>query len=280
MSPLFAGHTMGTPGVDVFGAIDIIAEAGMDGIEFRSAADGVIHEASFTPELGAKVLDYAKQAGLEICSVCPYYQDYVGAREETIAGVKLAIDMAAALECPIVRISGGRDKNEGVTPEQARGILADALKEVGDYAADHGVTGAIETHVGTLCYTSAETLDVIQRVNHPAVRVCLDWAFIAQTGQDTVETCFERLAPHIVHVHAKDFAGRGPDDKAGRQTILGEGDLGWPEVIRKLVESGYEGYLSDEFEKHWKRELPEPEDWFPRSRAAMARLVVEAKERG
>ena len=267
---------MGTPGVDVFQAIDIVAEAGMGGIEFRSAADGVIHEVSFTPDLGARVLDYAKQAGLEICSVCPYCQDYIGARDATIAGVKLAIDMAAALECPVVRISGGRDKNEGLTAAQARGVLSEALKEVGDYAADHGVTGAIETHVGTLCYTSAETLDVIERTGHPAIRVCLDWAFIAQAGQDTVETCFERLAPFIVHVHAKDFAGRGPDDKAGRQTILGEGDLGWPAVIRKLVEIGYHGFLSDEFEKHWKRELPEPEDWFPRSRAAMARLVADA----
>jgi len=281
---------MGTPGVDVFQAIDLVAAAGMDGIELRSAADGVIHEVSFTPDLGARVLEHAKQAGLEICSVCPYYQDYVAAREKTIAGVKLAIDMAAALECPVVRISAGRDRtvrqahgalsaskgNEGLTPDEARGLLADALREVGDYAASRGVTGAIETHVGTLCYTSAETLDMIQRVNHPAIRVCLDWAFIAQAGHDTVESCFARLAPYIVHVHAKDFAGRGPDDKLGRQTILGEGDLGWPEVIRKLVEIGYDGFLSDEFEKYWKPELPEPEDWFPRSRAAMSRLVADA----
>ena len=272
----FAGHTMGTPGLDVFEAIDLIAEAGMDGIEFRSAADGVIHEESFTPELGERVREHARRAGLEICSVCPYYQDYLAAREETLTGVRLAIDMAAALGCPVVRISGGRDRHEGLTAEQARGALADALKEVGDYAADNGVTGAIETHVGTLCYTSAQTLDVIERAAHPAIRVCLDWAFIAQAGDDTVESCFERLAPYIVHVHAKDFVGRGPDDRQGRQAILGEGDLGWDRVIRELVAIGYEGYLSDEFEKHWKRDLPEPADWFPRSRAAMARLVAEA----
>lgn len=276
MAIRFAGHTMGTPDVDVFRAIDIIADAGMDGIEFRSAADGVIHEASFTPDLGAKVLDHARQAGLEVCSVCPYHQDYIGAPDATLAGVKQAIDMAAALECPVVRISGGREHNADLAADQARGVLAEALKRVGDYAAERGVTGAIETHIGTLCYTSAQTLDVVERVSHPAIRVCLDWAFIAQAGDDTVESCFERLAPHIVHVHAKDFAGRGPDDKVGRQTILGEGDLDWPAVIRKLVAIGYDGYLSDEYEKYWKRELPEPEDWFPRSRAAMARLVADA----
>ncbi len=274
----FAGHTMGTPGVGVFEAIDLVASAGMDGIEFRVAADGVINDIDFTPEFGARILDHAKKAGLEICAIDPYYQDFLCRREENVTGMKRAIDMAACIECPLVRIRAGSDVPEGMAPAQARAALAETLREIGDYALAKQVIGGVETHAGTLCCASAETLDVIERADHPAIRVILDWAFIYQANQDTVETCFERLGPYIVHVHAKDYAGCTPDYRLGRNCTLGEGDLGWDKVIRKLVEIGYTGYISDEYEKYWKSDLPEAEIWFPKSLAAMQRLVAAARK--
>jgi len=273
----FAGHTMGTPGHDVFQAIALVANAGLDGIEFRVASDGVIDDLDFTAEFGGKILGHARQAGLEICAVDSYYQDFLGERDEALAGMKRTVDLAAALQCPVVRIKAGRGVPEGPALEVARDQVADALRELGDYAHARGVVGGIETHSGTLCHTAAETRDLLDRIEHPAIKVIFDYAFIYQANQESLDESIELLGPDIVHVHAKDYVGCSADHTLGENCVLGEGDLGWDRVIGKLVEIGYRGYLSDEYEKYWKPSLPDPAVWFRKTAAAMRKMVAAAR---
>ncbi len=274
----FAGHTMGTPEKTVFEAIDLIASTGMDGIEFRIAEDGVLSAESFTEELGRQVREYAGERGLEIVGVDCYNQAFVEARNATVEGLKRTADMAEVLGAKVVRIKAGTAFVPGGDVELARSFVAQALGEIGAYCRDRGLVGGIETHSGTLCCTASETAEMIARVDHPGLGVIFDWAFIHQAGQETAAEAVELLGPHIVHVHAKDYRECGPDGSCGVNCPLGEGELGWQEVVRRLVQAGYEGYLSDEYEKYWKpNELPEPEEWFPRSLAAMKRLVRAAE---
>jgi len=53
----FAGHTMGTPDLDIFGAIDLFADIGYDGIEVRVQTDGQLWVESYSEELGKRVRD-------------------------------------------------------------------------------------------------------------------------------------------------------------------------------------------------------------------------------
>jgi len=53
-----------------------------------------------------------------------------------------------------------------------------------------------------------------------------------------------RLAPYIVHTHAKDARG----NETWADVPLGEGWVDWPRYLRLLKESGYNGYLAIERE--------------------------------
>jgi len=53
-----------------------------------------------------------------------------------------------------------------------------------------------------------------------------------------------RLAPYIVHTHAKDARG----NETWADVPLGEGWVDWPRYLRLLQESGYNGYLAIERE--------------------------------
>ena len=54
----------------------------------------------------------------------------------------------------------------------------------------------------------------------------------------------KRLAPYIVHTHAKDARGNETWD----DVPLGEGWVDWPRYLRLLQENGYDGYLAIERE--------------------------------
>ena len=53
-----------------------------------------------------------------------------------------------------------------------------------------------------------------------------------------------RLAPYIVHTHAKDARG----NESWGDVPLGEGWVDWPRYLRLLKEIGYDGYLAIERE--------------------------------
>ena len=63
-------------------------------------------------------------------------------------------------------------------------------------------------------------------------------------GFDPVQGVYD-LGDLIVHTHAKDGIGPGPNRG---EVPLGEGEVPWPEYLRALKEIGYDGYLTIERE--------------------------------
>ena len=86
----FAGHTMGTPGRDIYEVIDLFKKIGYDGIEVRVAADGQIDSEKITDGEARKILAAAKKQGMEFACLTSYYADFVDPekRPETIAKLK------------------------------------------------------------------------------------------------------------------------------------------------------------------------------------------------
>ena len=60
---------------------------------------------------------------------------------------------------------------------------------------------------------------------------------------------YKPLAQYIRHVHLKDI-------KNGRQVLPGDGELPIRDIVSYMINDGYDGYFSLEWEKHWYRELP------------------------
>jgi len=264
---------MGTPEMDIYQAMDFFAEIGLEGIEVRCAENGQMHLETITDDEVARIREHAQKAGIAFACLTPYYRDFMtpDAAESTLADYELACRIAQELDCPTVRAISGTWPQEGgavaagsdrlLSPGHERAEVfektAAGLRLAADLAADHGVRLAVETHRGQLAFSAAETVEFVEAVNHPALGVLWDHYWVHVAGQEDAQEALELLAPHLVHVHAKNI--RFHEDGSHETVLLDEGELDWCEIVAGLASVGYDGYISDEYEKFWKPDLPEPE---------------------
>ncbi len=255
------GHTMGTPKMDAFAAMEFFASIGHDGIEFRCAGDGLLNPDAYTPEWGQRVRERAQSLGLEIACLTPYYKNYVdpAQRESEMAGMRKMIDIAADLGCTRLRSYGGPMPTEQFDHQITWARTVEGVQEVADYAAAKGVTICIETHIGSLTLTAAETVKMIEAVDRPNVGILFDYAWIHYAAEEHAEEAVEMCAPYIRHCHVKDWSYTHDDREQRHSELMGQGEVDWPVALAALKREGYDGYLSDEYEKYWYDHLPEPQ---------------------
>lgn len=154
----------------------------------------------------------------------------------------------------------------GVIPEDVNcekyRVMLDAVSKCGSYAAECGVTLAIETGPEV-----ASTLYEFVKRAGKGVGVNLDPAnFVMVTGQDPAEAVY-MLRDYIVHTHLKDgrrlkvsdpveiyrsFAEGGIEALNVAdyfiETPVGEGDVDFGAYIKALKDIGYKGFLTIERE--------------------------------
>ena len=182
------------------------------------------------------------------------------ANPEKIQKTKDIIDLAQKMGTSVVTT------HIGVIPadcecEKYKVMLA-ALTECGAYAAQKGITLAIETGPEV-----AEVLYGFVKSCPQGVGVNLDPAnFVMVTGQDPAEAVY-MLKDYIVHTHLKDgkrlrvcdplliykkFAEGGIEELNVSdffiETPVGEGDVDFDAYIKALRDIGYTGYLTIERE--------------------------------
>jgi sugar phosphate isomerase/epimerase len=271
------GHTMGTPALTLYEAMEFFAATGYDGIEIRCAENAHLQPEKASESELERIRERAGELGLEIACLTPYYGDYTSpaATAHTIEGLTKVARAAEVLGCKVVRAIAGRWPCEGLSFETARLALADGLCMAADAAAPLGVTLAVETHGGTLAANAEAALSLIQAVSHPNVRLLLDYYWLYAAGDKDPDVIMRDLAPLTVHVHVKDLAWRGEEHQA---VPLGQGEINWPLIFAHLLQVGYQGFLSDEYEKLWRPHLPEPEEAMPANRATMLDWLLTAEE--
>lgn len=155
----------------------------------------------------------------------------------------------------------------GVVPEKKTNpvyrTLRKACREIARYAADHGVTFAIETGPEPAAHLRAFLDDLAT----PGIGVNLDPANLVMVCNDDPVEAARILGPYVVHTHAKDgvqhqpcdpvkvygsFAGDKVEDldcsKLFSEVPLGEGKVPWDRYLEALEKTGYRGYLTIERE--------------------------------
>jgi 3-oxoisoapionate decarboxylase len=124
------------------------------------------------------------------------------------------------------------------------------LRESVRIAADHGVVLAIENHID---YTSAEILEILERVDSESLKVNFDTGNTLRMMEDPVAAA-RRLGPYTVATHTKDLdACRhvAPEQWYFFSSVpVGTGLIDMPGVVRALGESGYQGVLAVESDHH------------------------------
>jgi sugar phosphate isomerase/epimerase len=171
--------------------------------------------------------------------------------EQQLGDARNFIDLASALEVPYVRVFG----NDIVGPrDQAIERVAKGLHQLGDYAGPKNVTVIIESHGD---FTDSPTLrSILEQANSPHVALLWDAHHTFVSGKEDPAYTVSQLGKYIRHTHLKDSR---PEGKDVHYVLTGQGVVPVKRQVQCLVEMGYSGYYSFEWEKVWHPEIEDPE---------------------
>lgn len=149
---------------------------------------------------------------------------------------------------------------EGEEPDKFRDEVMRRMDRMVEYAAGRNVVLLHENEKGIYGDSAARCLDLMKLFYGDHFRCTFDFANFVQCGQDTLEA-YEMLRPYISYIHVKDALRENGD-----VVPAGAGDGNVAEILNRLDEEGYAGFLSLE---------PHLADF-----AGLKSLEKEVKERG
>ena len=182
--------------------------------------------------------------------------------EESIELTKRYVDLAADVGSPCLRVFGGPTP-EGVTLEEMKPVVAEALRECAEYAAKRGVFVCLETHDS---YSHAgDAVDVVKLADHPNAVINWDIMHPCTAGQ-TIPEAFELVRPYVHHCHAHDGTPK-TEARGWDLAPIGTGGIDHVLAMKLLAEIDYQGCISGEW-INWQ----EPEEHLPREATTLRRF--------
>jgi D-psicose/D-tagatose/L-ribulose 3-epimerase len=204
---------------ELFGSYNV-AVCGVTGIWGAASADGEKRKLlSAGARKGAE--DYVKKC-VQLCrslggrhlNVCLFADDGLSAFDKTHRVVQ-AQKKAAALDMAVL-----------------------ALKELADFAADHGITLVLEPlnrYSTPYCSSAQDALYVAGKVDHENFRIMLD-TFHMNIEEDSFEHTILRSKDMLAHMHLADNNRKMP----------GYGHVDFGAIMRALVRADYDKYATFE----------------------------------
>jgi len=245
------------PESDVKEFIHTAKQYGFDGIEPRIDAG---HKHGIEPGVSASFLQSVKEMavdnGVKICCIAT---SCVFANPETLdknfTQAQQALDIAAELDAPVIRVFGGQIPKE-MSREESLDCVVEALTKLSDYAASRRVAMCVETHDD---WCDPEWVaKIMQNVSNPYIAVNWDIMHPVLTAGYTMTNAFNVLKKWIKHVHIHD----GIKSEKGLVLVpIGEGIIDHATALKLLCELNYDGYISGEwigwepYDIHLPREL-------------------------
>jgi sugar phosphate isomerase/epimerase len=263
-----AFSTLGCPEWSLDQIITAAQGAGYEGVEWRGyqAEMDLPNAVIFTPETRGETRRRFQDAGLEFAclgSSVRLADPAPAAREREKASFTAYTELARFLECPLVRVFGG-NLSTGTDREAALPSMAAFLRELGERAAENGVTVVLETHDDFSL--GIHVAELLRQTDHPSVGALWDLHHPYRQGE-APETTVQVLAPYLRHTHVKDSR------EDGRYCLMGEGDVPLARMIGLLHKHRYDAWISLEWEKRWHPEIMPPEEVFPQYARALRELL-------
>lgn len=218
------------------------AHLGYDGVELM-----VVHPNELRVE---EIHTQVSEAGLEVAAIATgaiYMTDQLTLlasdpelSRQAASRLDTLIDLAAALEAPIVTIGSFRGRLAWAGGPKAREKLIEILRKSADKAKRQGVRLVLEPlnrYEGDIVVTAEGGLTLIEEVGHSHLGLLLD-TYHVNIEESSLTTPFRQTmkAGRLWHVHLGDSNRLAP----------GQGHLDFASIVATLQESGYQGYLSAE----------------------------------
>lgn len=147
-----------------------------------------------------------------------------------------AVQAASILGTSLIRVFSFYPE-VGRADEQRPQVL-ELMAGLAGMAEAAGVTLVHENEKEIFGDTPERCLDLFQAVDSPRLKACFDIANFIQIGCADILGAWTMLEPYVEHVHVKDAL---PD---GTVRPAGEGVGDWPEIINRLDERRYDGFLT------------------------------------
>lgn len=245
--------------VSVDKQIALLQELGIGWIEFRSGdGKGV---ADYTEKEAEMLMSRLSANGIRISAVgspigkIDITQDF----EPHFETYRHIVELAGILDTSFIRMFSFF-MPEGEEPDKFRDEVMRRMNRMVEYAAGRNVVLLHENEKGIYGDSAARCLDLMKLFYGDHFRCTFDFANFVQCGQDTMEA-YEMLRPYISYIHVKDAMR-----ESGDVVPAGTGDGNVAEILNRLDEEGYAGFLSLE---------PHLADF-----AGLKSLEKEVKERG
>lgn len=245
--------------VSVDKQIALLQELGIGWIEFRSGdGKGV---ADYTEKEAEMLMSRLSANGIRISAVgspigkIDITQDF----EPHFETYRHIVELAGILDTSFIRMFSFF-MPEGEEPDKFRDEVMRRMDLMVEYAAGRNVVLLHENEKGIYGDSADRCLDLMKLFYGDHFRCTFDFANFVQCGQDTMEA-YEMLRPYISYIHVKDALRENGD-----VVPAGTGDGNVAEILNRLNEEGYAGFLSLE---------PHLADF-----AGLKSLEKEVKERG
>jgi L-ribulose-5-phosphate 3-epimerase len=296
-----SGHTLGTPGMSLETSLHLFHQSGLDAAEIIWQNDYPAAIPEFVePQVLQKIKHLAGELNLEIACLTPYMTAINSLdsdeRQNDLRRFTRCIQDAQTLGCPNIRVyAGSYLEGEEELHDRKWQILVESLQTLASQAERASVRLCVENHFNTMTVSAAQTAELIQAVNSPAVRILYDQANLTFTHNEKHPQAIEIQKLWIEHVHVKDLvwvdenkpfiagsvARVEKEARSIRSRVPGSGVLEWDKIISTLIQqSGYNAYLSLEYEYRWHPDdLPKPEEGFKLGAERIRNILIDLDDR-
>lgn len=220
---------------DFLNRVDAIARAGFSAFEFWGWRSKDIQG----------LIERKKKYNLTISSICidPSCAIVNPREKETfLKSVTESIEVAHKLGTSILIVTTGNEITDVARRKQHQSIV-NSLKAAASLVEREEITIVVEplnilvNHKGYYLSTSAEGFEIIKEVNSPRIKLLFDIYHQQVTEGNLIQNITENINL-IGHFHAADVPGRHE---------LGTGEINYCNVIQRIKETEYQGYIGLEF---------------------------------
>lgn len=249
--------------MDVLDCIDWIKENGGEHMEIVPYGFTLVDNL----ELADQVRDKAEEVGIELSNYAMpanFVQETQEEFDAEVARLKEHVDLLDRMGIKHMR----HDVTAFSLPPEKRTIqwfeeslpkIVEGSRQIADYAAQYGITTTVENH-GMAVQHSDRVQRVVTEVDRPNFKTTLDIGNFLCVDEDPIVGVKKNLEIASL-IHFKDFYIRPYDEYPGegkwietasgnyiRGSIVGQGDLEIRKITKLIKDSGYDGYITLEFE--------------------------------